>query len=842
MAPRRYRGAMSAPASELNSPLLDAYRTHPARAAVDELIDAGTPRPHAEELAATIDGMGLGGLLAARAEAAGLVADEGISYGTGTAGLRTPWLVDPLPLPLDAADWAALERGLVQRATLLDAVLADLYHDRTLLRSRVLPPATVLAHPGFTRPADRIETPAKRQLVLTATDLGRDATGTWRVISDRTQAPAGAGYAMATRRIVSRVLAGLHRTSDLARLRGFFHAMTGTLLDAAPGGAETPRVVLLSPGVTSATAYDQGFLATMLGFPLAEADDLVVSKGRVWLRAGDDLEPVDVILRRVEATLADPLEFRGDSEVGLPGLVEAARRRAVTVVNPVGSGVLDNPALIAHLQPVARALLGEDLLLDSPTTWWCGEPAQLSHVLAHLDELVIKPTARRDAAAVRYGWLLGSAERAELVDRIREEPWAWCGQEPIELSTAPVVTPSGLEPRRFVLRAFGVAAGDDYRILPGGLGRVAASVSEHTVSSAAGTLAKDVWVPASAVERPEPERLRPRLTLARDTAVPPRVARTLMTIGRFAERAESTARLVAVADDLAEDFAARPGTWGAAAAGQVIDALAGITGIERWYAESALGYLTRVALDASAPGGVHHSARRLTAEAQEVRDLMSVDVWSVFSRLERTLASPPDSDGDLQPLLADVLESLLAYAGIIAQSMVRDSSWAFLDAGSRLERARHTVSMLRHTLAERTPEFATDPVADLVADAVLRAGESIITHRRRAASGTGPAAATESARQLLVHDRANPRSVAHSLAALAADLRLVGDDRLAGQAEAILADVDAYAAAAPDDVPGRLRELASALDGLRERIASQHFVRQATRRTAETWSTPRQVG
>jgi uncharacterized circularly permuted ATP-grasp superfamily protein/uncharacterized alpha-E superfamily protein len=833
---------MSAPASELPSPLLDAYRMHPARAGVDELIDAGQPRPHTGELAATIDGMGLGGLLAARAEAAGLVADEGITYGAASSGARTPWLVDPLPLPLDAADWTGLERGLVQRARLLDAVMADLYGDRTLLRTRVLPPATILSHPGFTRPADRIEMPGRRQLVLTATDLGRDASGAWRVISDRTQAPAGAGYAMATRRIVSRVLAGLHRTSDLARLRGFFHAMTGALLDAAPGGSETPRVVLLSRGATSVTAYDQGFLAAMLGFPLAEADDLVVSRGRVWLRAGDDLEPVDVILRRVEAALTDPLEFRGNSEVGLPGLVEAGRRRAVTVVNPVGSGVLDNPALIAHLQPVARALLGEDLLLDAPVTWWCGEESQLSHVLTHLDELVVKPTARRDAAAVRYGWLLDADERTELIDRIREEPWAWCGQEPIELSTAPVVTPGGLEPRRFVLRAFGVAAGDGYQFLPGGLGRVAASTSEHTVSSAAGTLAKDVWVPASAVERVEPERVRPRLTLAREGAVPPRVARTLMAIGKFAERAESTARLVKVADDVAEDFAARPDTWGAVAAGQLIEAVAAITGIERWYAESALGYLTRVALDASAPGGVHHSARRLTAEAQEVRDLMSVDVWSVFSRLERTLASPPDSDGDLQPLLADVLESLLAYAGIMAQSMVRDSSWAFLDAGSRLERARHTVSMLRHALAGRTPGQASDPTADLVADAVLRAGESIITHRRRAASGTGPATATESVRQLLVHDPANPRSVAHSLASLASDLRMVGDDRLAGQADAILADVDAYAAAAPDDADARLQQLASALDGLGERIGARHFVRQATRRTAETWSTPRQAG
>jgi len=835
---------MSATASELSSPIVDAYRAHPSRAGFDELVDANGIRPHAEALAATVEGMGIGGLLAARAEAVNQVADEGISYGAAASGVRQPWLVDPLPLPLDGADWLTLERGLAQRATLLDAVLADLYSDRTLLRRRVLPAAAVLGHPGFTRTADGIGTANRRQLVLTATDVGRDASGAWRVISDRTQAPAGAGYAMATRRIVSRVLAGLHRTSDLARLRGFFHAMTGALLDAAPGGTEIPRVVLLSPGSGSETAFDQGFLATMLGFPLAEADDLVVSKGRVWLRAGGELEPVDVILRRVEAMLSDPLEFRGNSEVGLPGMVETARQGAVTIVNPVGAGVLDNPALIAHLRPVAQALLGEDPLLDSPDTWWCGDPVQASHVLANLEKLVIKPVARTGGTAVRYGWLLDAAERAELADRIGDEPWAWCGQEPIELSTAPVVTPAGLEPRRFVLRTFGVATGDGYTFLPGGLGRVAAGVDERTVSSAAGTLAKDVWVPAATQERMEPaERVRRRLlTLApRETAVPPRVAHTLMTIGRFAERAESTARLVKVADDLNEDFNSRPGTPGAEAAAALLAAVARITRIDRWYAETPLAYLTRVALDPLAPGGVHHSARRLTAEAQEVRDLMSVDVWSVFNRLERTLGrhlSADTPDDQLQPVLADVLESLLAYAGIMAQSMVRDSSWAFLDAGCRLERARHTVSLLRQAMVDQ----AGDPTAELVADAVLRAGESIITHRRRAASGTGPATAAESVRQLLVHDPANPRSVAHQLGALAADLRLVGDDRLADQAAALLAELDEAAEAAPADAPQQLQQLARALDGLGERIAARHFVRQATRRTAETsWSTPWQV-
>ena len=241
--------------------------------------------------------------------------------------------------------------------------------------------------------------------------------------------------------------------------------MTGALLDAAPGGTEIPRVVLLSPGAASETAFDQGFLAAMLGFPLAEADDLVVSKGRVWLRAGDELEPVDVILRRVEAMLSDPLEFRGNSEVGLPGMVETARQGAVTVVNPVGAGVLDNPALIAHLRPVARALLGEDLLLDSPETWWCGDPAQASHVLANLAGLVIKPVARTGGTAVRYGWLLSDAERERAG---RPHPRGTVGLVRAgadrAVHGARWSRPSGLEPRRFVLRTFGVAHGGRLRL------------------------------------------------------------------------------------------------------------------------------------------------------------------------------------------------------------------------------------------------------------------------------------------------------------------------------------------------------------------------------------------
>lgn len=827
----------------LESGVLDEYRARLRPDAVDELVTVDGLRTDQAALGAALDAMGMAGLQEAREEAGSLASDEGVTYGTGQAGARN-WAIDPIPVLIGGSEWTALTDGLRQRAVLLDLVLSDLYGDRTLLRRRVIPPEAVLAHDGYIRQTVGVDAPGHRQLVVAATDLSRNADGAWTVISDRTQAPSGPGYAMATRRIISRVMAGLHRATPLARLRGFFQTFTAALQDASPSATEPPRVVLLTPGPGSETAFEQAYLATLLGFPLVEADDLVMEQGKVWLRAGDRLEQVDVILRRVDAAYADPLELRGDSQLGVPGLIEAARNRTVAVVNPVGAGVLENPALLAHLGGAARALLGEDLRLPSPTTWWCGRPNELSHVLANLDSLVIKPISRA-MGPVRYGWQLNGAERGELADRLRAEPWVWCGQEPMQLSTAPVVTRAGLEPRRFVLRTFGVAHDDDYHFLPGGLGRVAARVGEYTVSNYTGALAKDVWVLSSDAEQPalsvRDRRLGPPLVV-RATGLSPRVADNLYWMGRYAERAEGTARLLKVVDDSAEDNVSRTGTPGAVATDVLLQAVAWVTVTGSIGAgESSVSYLRRAVLDAGRSGTVRHCASQVINAAQHVRDLLSVDTWAVLGRLNQTLEEIPDDDDQLQTLLDDVLESLLALAGIMAQSMVRDESWAFLDAGCRMERAQMTLALLGSALTQQRPR----PVEDLVVEAVLRAGESIITHRRRAAAGTGPTVALESAIDLLLLDRLNPRSVIYQAESLASDLTLLGDEASASRALALAQALEATDPEQLLDVPVLAVQLA-ALDQefrrLSDALAPRHFLRQAPRRPQSAgWASPWQV-
>ena len=783
---------------------------------VDELLAAdGGPRPGAQDLLASIDLLGLSGLLARRAAAARMVEDEGILYGVpATPGgePRPPprpsarrWRVDPLPVVLEAAAWQRLAAGLQQRAELLDRLLTDLYGQRLLLRRGVLPPEVVLSHPDFVRQADGVRLPTRRQLFLHTADLARAADGSWQAIADRTQAPSGAGYAIQTRRIVAKVMPGLYRETPLQRLRPFFDVVRSALGEAAPrggdGAAEVPRVVLLTPGPDSETAFDQAFLATLLGYPLVTGEDLTVRRGRVQMRSLGRLDPVDVVLRRVDADYADPLELRAESQLGVPGLLEADRADQVSVVNGFGAGVLESVGVFAFLPQVARALLGEDLVLGAPQTWWCGQERARRHVLAELDRLVIKSMDRRHGV---FGWELSARRREELRRRIEAEPELWCGQEPVPMSTAPVVTGRGLEPRRFTLRTFAVAHQDGYELMAGGLGRVAALADTPLVSNTTGALAKDVWVLA-----PEPttgamplqvsagpgEEARPRLHVA--AALSPRVAENLFWLGRYAERAEDTVRLVRVVDELGEDWSSRPGTAGATGVAALTEATRRITG-------TAPRPLVDLVADGELPGSVAYAVQRTVAAAQALREQLSLDTWIVLGSLDRVLEDLADraaarEDPALAPVLARVLEGLLALAGLGAESMVRDVGWHFMDAGRRIERAQQILVLLRHALDRPRVGSGAEAVmvgADeaLVLEAVLIAGESIITHRRRYPGR----ARAETVLELLLLDRENPRSVALQLDRLAEDL-------------AQLPRTPDAAAVSRDAVPDALRRLTARL-------------------------------
>lgn len=757
----------------------------------DEMLAAdGQVRP---EWAALADQVRRTGPAALATETRRLVADEGVTYRP-PGEEEQPWALDPLPLPLDAATWTMLENAVAQRARLLDLLLADLYGPRRTLRTGLLPVEVVLGHPGFVPGWARDPAaPPRRELFLAATDLTRTPDG-WCVLGDRVQAPSGAGYALANRRVVTRVLPAVRRRQRVARLGPFFDAMRRGLEELAPG-SDRPRVVLLTPGPQSETAYEQALLAARLGFPLVLGSELTVRDGRVWHATLQQPEPVDVILRRVDAAWCDPLDLRQDSQLGVPGLLEAARSGTVAVVNGIGSGVAENPGLLPFLPALAQALLDEPLALHAAQTWWCGDDRSRAHVLARLPELLVKPIARGDDRATVDGALLDAAARAELAARIEAEPYAWVGQEPQRQSTVPVVGEAGLTARPLVLRTFAVAAGDGVRVLAGGLAEAGTSGN---------TVAKDVWVLGRATVGPTPVATTAPLD-AEPGTLSPRVAADLFWLGRYAERAEDTARLLRAVSDRLTDFQTSPDSAGGGALDVLLRATAAVTATPEGTDLFAL------VTDRNRPGTLAYAVHRLTGAAQAVREQLSTDTWLVLGRLDTVLevlaTDGPDS-ADVSRALSRVLEGLLALAGLAAESLVRDAGWCLLDAGRRVERAQHVVGLVGAALCQ--PAGPADP---LVQESVLIIAESVITHRRRQRDGV------DAVLELLVTDRSNPRSIAFQLARLREDLAGVpGRDRGAADALAMVeaqvsrARPEALARRGPDGERTQLRLLTDALD------------------------------
>ncbi len=805
------------------------YRSR-ADAGWDELTAPGGVRAGREVLADAVDRLGVDGLQAARQELARLAEDEGIRFG-GEGGHH--WSVDPLPLTLDSAEWRDLETGLQQRARLLDLVLRDIYGEQRLLASGEIPPEIVWGHPGFLHQACGITPPADAWLPLIATDLGRDRDGAWTVLADRTDTPSGVGYAMATRRLTTRVMAGLHRDAHPSRLRTFFAAVRAGIQQLVPRPGHTPRGVLLWSGADDEAAYEQGFLATLLGYALVEAEDLIFREGQVWLSSPEGRTLIDVIIRRVPSELADPLEFRSDSEIGVAGLLEGLRQGTVATLNPLGSGVLENPALLGLLPRLAPQLLGEELRLPSPETWWCGDPAARSHVLANLDSLVIKPIGRSRSVATA-GWELDAAGRDSIRERIAHEPWAWCAQQAVQLSTAPVVGDHGLEPRRVVLRTFGALVDHAYTMLPGGLARVAHD-DGFRIANGTGAHAKDVWVldPSDSQESWIPSVDGGAVAVHGLRALAPRVASNLFWLGRYTERADGTARLLRVASDLAQDHGRRPESRGAQVLTAILTAGEKLSGFDLSSGDvtRAEAQLHLAVTHGATTGSVADSVRRLIDAAREVPDIMSADLWHVLSRLGRLIAGSGHRH-DLAGVLRDFVSLTLAVSGINNESMTRDVTWAFIDAGTRIERAQRTTALIGHALgADRAVV-----VENQVAESLLASCESLITHRRRAAAGEGPERASLAAAHLLLAERSNPRSAAYQLERLAEDLDIIGDEPLAASARALAEDLAATDLGALFDGPrsavaDMARTRLEALRGLADEFRRRHLARSAPRRS-----------
>ncbi len=784
---------------------------HPLGDGHDELMNAGgSIRDHWSGLIDAYRTLGAGELTRRQDEIQRLLEQDGVTYnvggnvgGDGSDDGRPdrPWTLDPIPFVLANDEWSVIERGMIQRAELLDLVLTDLYGERRLLRSGIVPPEMILSDPQFFRACDRITLPGDKQLVVFGTDIARAADGRWLALGHRAEAPSGAAYAMENRRVLSRVFPQIFRQAGVQRLAPFMQALRSALLAAAPIGVDDPSIVILSPGSLSETAFEHASIAAQLGYPLVQGSDFELRHGRIGLRTVGGWVPVHVILRRVDAGFCDPLALRADSTLGIAGLVDACRAGTVSVVNTLGSGILENAGLASLMSSLSRHLLGSDLLLDSVPSWWCGEPVGRSHVLANLGSFVVRPLSRVSLAHSIDTARISAAESDELRRRIEAHPDQWVGQERLTPGSTPVLHADGVEPRSAVLRSFAVADGDSYIALPGGLGRTAPGAADAAITNRTGATSKDVWVLGSESQSQfdfwPSDDARP--AHAPTDSLPARAAEHLFWLGRYAERAESTVRLIRTVTARCDEFVNTATGPGPASLKVVLESLTRLTGTYPGFVgddavalfEDPTGELFSLVVDERRPGTVAHAVRHMFDALDVVRDQLSVDTWLVVGALQRELerlertsdvrdvrdVRDGDRDDAMTSVLSEMLQGLLSLSGLANESMVRDLGWQFMESGRRIERAIHIATLVGTTLGTQR----SAPVESLVVESVLIAGESIITSRRRYRSRVFASTTIE----LLLADAGNPRSLQFQIARLADSLALIATDRFAEPTAAV---------------------------------------------------------
>ncbi|MGD2131488.1 MAG: circularly permuted type 2 ATP-grasp protein [Maricaulaceae bacterium] len=728
----------STPAFDPGSdPALDIVRAYRARAgASDELLDAaGAVRPVWRSFLEHFARLGPDDVARRFAHGDQYLRDAGVFFRQYDASGSTEraWPLSHVPVIIDDTEWRGIEAGLIQRAELLEAVLADLYGEARLVRDGYLPAELIAASPEWLRPLVGVAPPSGHYLHFLAFEIGRGPDGGWWVLADRAQAPSGAGFALENRVAASRVFADYFFDAPVRRLGGFFRDFSDALQDLRPDGEG--QVALLTPGPMNETYFEHAYIARHMGLALVEGEDLAVRAGRLYVRTVSGPHPVSVIWRRIDSSYADPLELDDTSQLGAAGLIGAVRSGHLTLVNALGSGILETRALLAFLPRICEALRGEPLLTPNIATWWCGQSAERDHVVAHAEQMVLSPALSTALLFDPDATLARDEDPAALAARVARDGRALVGQEAVTLSTTPAYVDGALRPRPMSLRVFLARTPEGWRVMPGGYARIGRSEDAAAVSMQRGGLVADVWVTADA---PSPEDSIPAsATTGRPSALantlPSRSADNLYWLGRYIERAEGMIRLLrAHHHRLAENVRS-----------------------DAPLATSVREFRKLIGLEQTtgAPPALTGSLAAANACASRVRDRISIDAWTALGDLVKTadqVSNALDGD-DAARAMSVLLRKITGIAGLVHENMYRFTDWRFITIGRALERALTTASALA---------WFADPVApDGALDFALELGDSSSAHRRRYAT----APTRVSVLELLAFDTRNPRSTRYQL-------------------------------------------------------------------------------
>ncbi|MBX3578394.1 MAG: circularly permuted type 2 ATP-grasp protein [Rhizobiaceae bacterium] len=659
------------------------------------------------------------------------------------------WPLSHVPLLIDESEWNALAAGMIQRADLLESIVADLYGPADLVAGGHLPAAIVAGSAEWLRPLVGVRPRGGHYLHFLSFEIGRGPDGRWWVLGDRTQAPSGAGFALENRVASTRVFSDLFAEANVHRLAGFFRAFRDTL--DGLGGRDGGHPAILTPGPLTDTYYEHAYIARYLGMMLLEGEDLVVERGRVMVRTIAGPRPVSVLWRRLDASWVDPLELDDSSTLGTPGLVEAVRRGSVALVNALGSGILETRALLAFLPRLCEVVRGEALAIPNIATWWCGDPAARTHVLANAGSMTIgaalstRPSIDTDDDIRSAGWMR-SAPEASIEDRLATDGHLLVGQEAVTLSTMPVYAGGRLEPRPVTLRAFLARTASGWQVMPGGYARIGRSDDPSALAMQRGGSVADVWVVSDQPVLSDtllPPRTAPYVR-PEPGALPSRAADNLYWLGRYVERAEGIMRLLRA--------------WHLRLAEAISRDTPLLTELRDHLASFGILPEQRI------PDAIQRTLRSAIASAGRVRDRFSVDGWMALNDLAKTarrMSSTVTEGEDEARAMGVLLRKITGFSGLVHENMYRSDGWRFLTIGRSLERASAIASVLARFADEDSPAGGFGLAVEVA--------DSSMSHRRRYAVST----TRETVIDLLALDTMNPRAILYQLTELREQIGLL---------------------------------------------------------------------
>ncbi|WP_396600928.1 circularly permuted type 2 ATP-grasp protein [Algibacter sp. R77976] len=696
-----------------------------------------------EKLLNNFSDIGYKNLKSKQEEVNWLMEENGVTYNVynDPKGLHRAWSLNVVPFIIHQKEWeSTIEKGIKQRAELLNLILKDIYGKRELIKKGILPEEIVFAHRGFLRQCDQIQYNTSKNLQVYSLDLARGPDGRMWVVSDRTQAPSGMGYALENRYALNRVVPNIFENINVKQPLGFFNDLKQMLLDAAPQNKSNPNIVILTPGPHNETYFEHTYLASFLGYPLVMGSDLVVRNGKLWLKTLKKLKQVDVVLRRVDDAFMDPLELREDSYLGVAGLLEVVREQQVAIVNPIGSGILDNAGLIPFMNAICKYYFNEDLILPQIASWWCGQKKEREYVLSHLKDLVVKRIDRSSREHIFFCEFLDEDALKALEKEILLAPYQFVAQEKISFSTAPSFSEDKLEPRKVSCRTFAIAKNDSYSVMPGGLVRVAAEREEIFVSNQRGGISKDFWVVSDQTESPLRNyswESSSNNTFSDINDLSSNTAENLFWSGRYLGRSLITARYLRVVLNRMNEEQSNTRKSDSETLIILYQSITNITstfpgfigkGSEELLKDPLKEILSLIR-DDSRIGSLAQTMNSFNNAYYSLRSLWSKDMWRVFDGIKkqwRTFKESEDfSINKLIKFLDRIITRLIAFMALIEESILVNQGLLLYFIGLQTEQSMMHVEKCRSLLVINYEE----QVQYEILEALLNSSESLNIYR-----------------------------------------------------------------------------------------------------------------